>query len=64
MEWLAERDIEEFLSQSRFKQALTATLERSHLIHKAPNFENSTNKNICASKPYGCKLGKIALERQ
>jgi len=48
----------------KIEQALTAILERSHLIHKALNFENSTNKNICVSKPHGCRLGKIALERQ
>jgi len=34
------------------------------LIHKALNFENPTNKNIYASKPHSCKLGKIALGRQ
>ena len=52
------------LSQSRIQQAFTATLERSRLIHKALNFKNPANKNICDSKPHGCRLGKIALERQ
>jgi len=51
-------------SQSRVKQALAATLERQRLIHKAPNFKNPANKNIYASKPHGCRLGKIALEHQ
>ena len=48
----------------KIEQAFTATLERSRLIDKAPNFENPANKNICASKPYGCRLGSIALWRQ
>jgi len=34
------------------------------LIHNAPNFKNPANKNICGSKPHGCRLGKIALGRQ
>ena len=58
-----EEAVEE-MSQSRVKQALTATLERSRLIHKALNFKNPANKNICDSKPHGCRLCSIALERQ
>jgi len=63
----------DYLSQSRLlfkknflkiEQAFTATLERSRLIHKAPNFKNPANKNICASKQHGCRLCSMALERQ
>jgi len=34
------------------------------LIHKALNFENPANKNICTSKPHGCRLCSMALGRQ